>query len=157
MTIVSSVVSSYITLLDLDRRLEISQETLEGRKRTVDLFRTRLEGGALSEFEMMQVTAEYETAAAAIPVLQQSIAQQEDALCVLLGRNPGPIKRGGTLNKLVPPPIPAGLPSQLITRRPDILQSEQQLIAANAQIGAAKAQYFPTISLTGDLGSASTD
>lgn len=116
-----------------------------------------MEGGALSEFEMMQVTAEYETAEAAIPDIQQAIAQQEDALCVLIGRNPGPIPRGGTLKQLAVPPIPSGLPSDLIARRPDILQAENQLIAANALIGAARALYFPTLSLTGSAGSASKD
>lgn len=155
LTLVSTIVSSYITLLDLDRQLEIAQATLDGRKRTVDVFQLRLDGGAVSEFEMMQVTAEYETAAASIPVLQQAIAQQEHALCVLIGRNPGPIRRGRALEQLGVPPVPGGLPSDLITRRPDILQAEQQLVAANALIGAARALYFPTLSLTASGGGAS--
>jgi outer membrane protein, multidrug efflux system len=155
LTLVSAVISGYVTLLDLDRSLEIAQATLEGRARNVELFRTRLEGGAVSEFEMMQVTAEYETAASSIPDLQRAIAQQEHALCVLIGRNPGPIARGRTLEKLATPPVPPGLPSGLIARRPDILQSEQQLVAANALIGAARALYFPTLSLTASGGSAS--
>jgi multidrug efflux system outer membrane protein len=156
LTLVSSVVSGYITLLDLDRQLEISQATLDGRKRNVEVFQLRLDGGAVSEFEMMQVTAEYETAAAAIPVLQQAIAQQENALSVLVGRNPGSIRRGKTLQSLIAPPVPAGLPSDLIARRPDILQAEQQLVAANALVGAARALYFPTLSLTGSGGTASS-
>ena len=156
LTLVSSIVSGYITLLDLDRQLEISQATLDGRKRNVEVFQMRLDGGAVSEFEMMQVTAEYETAAAAIPVLQQAIAQQEHALSVLIGRNPGPIRRGKTLQSLTAPPVPAGLPSDLIARRPDILQAEQQLVAANALVGAARALYFPTLSLTGSGGTASS-
>lgn len=155
LTIVSATVSGYVTLLDLDRRLEISRATLEGRKRNVDVFQQRLDGGAVSEFEMMQVTAEYETAASAIPDLERAIAQQEDALSILVGRNPGPIKRGKSLQTLAVPRIPSGLPSELIARRPDILQSEQQLVASNALIGAARAQYFPTISLTGADGRAS--
>lgn len=155
LTLVSTVVSSYITLLDLDRQLEIAQATLDGRKLNVKVFQMRLDGGAVSEFEMMQVTAEYETAAASIPVLQQAIAQQEHALCVLIGRNPGPIRRGRSLQQLTTPPVPGGLPSDLIARRPDILQAEQQLVAANALIGAARALYFPSVALTASGGGAS--
>ena len=157
LTLVSAVVSGYVTLLDLDRRLKIAEATVEGRKRNVDIFQMRLDGGVVSDFEMMQVTAEYESAVAAIPDLQQAIAQQEHALSVLVGRNPGPITRGRTLQKLNAPPVPAGLPSELIARRPDILQSEQQLVAANALVGAARALYFPSLSLTGSGGSASSE
>lgn len=155
LTLVSAIVTSYVTLLDFDRQLEISQATLEGRKRSVDVFQMRLDGGAVSDFEMMQVVAEYETAASAIPALQQAIAQQENALSVLIGRNPGAIRRGRTLQTLRAPVVPAGVPSELIARRPDILQSEQQLVAANALIGAARAQYFPSLSLTGNGGKVS--
>ena len=157
LTLVSEIVSGYVNLLDLDRRLEVSEKTLQGRKHTVDVFQMRLEGGVVSDFEMMQVKAEYETAAGAIPDLEQAIAQQEHALSVLVGRNPGPIRRGATLHSLIAPPVPAGLPSDLIARRPDILQSEQQLVAANALVGAARALYFPTIALTGFGGSASSE
>ncbi|HMB43369.1 MAG TPA: efflux transporter outer membrane subunit [Luteimonas sp.] len=157
LTLVSTIVSGYVTLLDFDRRLQIAEATVAGRKQNVDLFRIRLEGGAVSDFEMMQVTAEYETAASAIPDLRLAIAQQEDALSVLVGRNPGPIKRGRALQALDTPPVPAGLPSDLVARRPDILQAEQQLVAANARIGAARALYFPSLSLTGVGGSASTE
>jgi len=94
---------------------------------------------------------------AAIPDLEQAIAQQEHALSALIGRTPGAIKRGGKLQDLAAPPVPAGLPSELIARRPDILQSEQQLVAANALVGAARALYFPSLSLTGVGGSASSD
>ena len=100
LTLVSTIVSGYVTLLDLDRSLQIAQATVQGRKQNVELFRLRLEGGAVSDFEMMQVTAEYETAVGAIPDLQQAIAQQENALSVLVGRNPGPIKRGRALEAL---------------------------------------------------------
>jgi len=155
LTLVSAIVSGYVTLLDLDRQLEIAEATLEGRKRNVDLFQMRLDGGAVSEFEMMQVTAEYETAVGSIPELQQAIAQQEHALSSLVGRNPGPITRGRTLQNLVVPPVPAGLPSELLARRPDILQAEQQLVAANALVGAARTLYFPTLALTGAGGGAS--
>ncbi len=155
LTLVSATVSGYVTLLDLDRRLEIAQATLDGRKHNVEVFQQRLDGGAVSEFEMMQVVAEYETAVAAIPELRRAIGQQEDALSVLIGRNPGPIRRGRSLQTLVAPPVPSGLPSDLIAGRPDILQSEQQLVATNALVGAARARYFPTISLTGAGGQAS--
>jgi multidrug efflux system outer membrane protein len=157
LTLVSAIVSGYVTLLDLDRRLQIAEATVQGRKENVDLFRIRLEGGAVSDFEMMQVTAEYETAVSAIPDLKLAIAQQEDALSVLVGRNPGPIERGRSLQTLEMPPVPAGLPSDLIARRPDILQAEQQLVSANALIGAARALYFPNLSLTGLGGSASSE
>lgn len=157
LTLVSALVSGYITLLDLDRRLDIAQATLAGRARTAALFQLRLEGGALSELEMMQATAEYESAAAAIPELRQAIAAQENALSVLAGRNPGPIVRGGTLDALQAPAVPAGLPSELLARRPDILQAEQQLVAANARVGVARALYFPSVSLTAQGGSASRD
>lgn len=157
LTLVSAIVSGYVTLLDLDRRLEVAESTLEGRRRNVEVFQLRLDGGVVSDFEMMQVLAEYETAAGTIPDLQQAIAQQEHALSVLVGRNPGPIGRGRTLQSLAVPPVPAGLPSELIARRPDILQSEQQLVAANALVGAARALYFPSLSLTGLGGSASSE
>jgi len=157
LTLVSAIVSGYVTLLDFDRRLQVAEATVAGRKQNVDLFRIRLEGGAVSDFEMMQVTAEYETAASAIPDLKLAIAQQENALSVLVGRNPGPIKRGRTLQALEMPPVPAGLPSDLVARRPDILQAEQQLVSANALIGAARALYFPRLSLTGVGGSASSE
>jgi multidrug efflux system outer membrane protein len=104
-----------------------------------------------------QARTQYETAAAAIPQIESQIAQTEHALSILLGRNPGPIARGKTLHALLLPPVPEGLPSDLLVNRPDIRQAEQDLVAANAQIGAAKALYFPTISLTGAYGFASSD
>jgi hypothetical protein len=103
-----------------------------------------------------QVKVQYQTAAAQIPLIKIQIAQLENAISILLGNNPGPIPRGKSLRELVLPEVPAGLPSQLLERRPDLLQAEQQLIAANAQIGAAKAQYYPSISLTAAFGVASS-
>jgi multidrug efflux system outer membrane protein len=157
LSVASAIVSGYLTLLDLDRRLQIAESTVEGRRRTVELFQMRLDGGAVSDFEMMQVTAEYETAVAAVPDLKRAIDQQENALSLLLGRNPGPIRRGVTLETLAVPSVPAGLPSDLLERRPDILQSEQQLVAANAMVGVARALYFPRLSLTGSAGSVSDE
>ena len=156
LTVSSSVISSYITLLDLDERLRITEATVEGRREWVDLFRARLRHGYISDLEMAQAQAEYEATAAAIPSLKQSIATQEDALCVLLGRNPGAIVRDRTLATLRLPSVPGGLPSELLAQRPDILQAEQQLVASNALIGVARALYFPRITLTGIAGFAST-
>ena len=110
----------------------------------------------ISEMVLAQNRSEYEFAVASIPPIEMQIAQQENALSLLLGRNPGPIPRGQSISKLDLPAIPEGLPSDLLERRPDIVQAEQNLIAANAQIGAAKALYYPTISLTGLLGVSST-
>jgi multidrug efflux system outer membrane protein len=104
-----------------------------------------------------QARSQYETAAATIPQIESRISQTENGLSILLGRNPGEIERGKTLAEIAMPAVPAGLPSQLLERRPDLAQAEQNLIAANAQIGAAKALYFPTISLTGALGTESSE
>lgn len=156
LTLISSVISSYVTLLDLDEQLRVSEETVAGRQKSVDLFETRLEGGWISEFEMSQVRAEYESVASQIPPIKQAIAVQEHALSVLVGRNPGPIERAGSQESLRSPVVPAGLPSDLLIRRPDILQAEEQLIASNALIGAARALFFPRITLTGLFGFASS-
>jgi multidrug efflux system outer membrane protein len=104
-----------------------------------------------------QALTQYETAAAVVPQLEAQIAQTENALSILLGRNPGPIPRGQPIDALLLPEVPAGIPSQVLERRPDIRQAEQKLVAANAQIGAAKALHFPTISLTGAYGTASAE
>ena len=155
LTLISSVIASYVTLLDLDQQLRVSELTLVGRKRSVDLFEKRHAGGWISEFELTQARADYESVASQQPPLRQAIATQENALSVLVGRNPGPIARSNALDALRSPTVPAGLPSELLTRRPDILQAEQQLIASNALIGAARALFFPRISLTGLFGFAS--
>lgn len=157
LTLISSVVVSYVTLLDLDEQLRIAEATAAGRLESVKLFETRLKGGWISEFEMSQVRGEYEAALAQIPPIRQAIATQENALSVLVGRNPGPIGRGRDQNALRAPVVPAGLPSDLLIRRPDIMQAEQQLVASNALIGAARALFFPRISLTGLFGFVSAD
>lgn len=156
LSLVSNVAGGYINLRDLDRQLEISIETANTRKASYQVFLDRYGGGVISLLELNQSKSQYEEALANIPAIEKSIAQQENALSFLLGRNPGPIERGRSIDDLVVPAVPAGLPSVLLDRRPDIRQSEQNLIAANAQIGAAKAAYFPTISLTGLTGSASS-
>jgi len=155
LTLISSVIATYINLLDFDAQLRIALQTAEGRKRSVELFQMRLDAGWVSEFEMSQVRAEYESALQQLPGLKQAIATQEHALSVLVGRNPGPIIRSGEPDQLHSPTVPAGLPSDLLLRRPDILQAEQQLVASNALIGAARALFFPRITLTGLLGFAS--
>ena len=157
LTLVTSVAGSYVNLRDLDKQLEIAKQTAGVREESYKLFKLRFEGGIISELELSQVKSEYEEALSRIPFYEKLIAQQENALSVLLGRNPGPIPRGKSIDELVLPAIPAGLPSDLLANRPDIRQAEENLIAANANIGVAKAQYFPTISLTGLLGFASND
>jgi len=157
LTLVTSVASTYVNLRDLDKQLEIARHTAQSRKESYDLFHLRFRGGVISELELSQVKSLYEQALAMIPFIEKAIAQQENALSVLLGRNPGSIPRGKKIDELVLPAVPAGLPSDLLAKRPDIRQAEQVLIAANARIGVARSLYFPTISLTGTYGFTSTD
>ncbi|MFM0143462.1 efflux transporter outer membrane subunit [Paraburkholderia sp. RL18-085-BIA-A] len=157
LTLVASVATAYINLRDLDQQLEIAKSTTESRAESVHVFTLRFKGGDVSQMELAQSQSEYEASLATIPQLQTQIAQQENALSILLGRNPGDIVRGRELSDLAVPAVPAGLPSDLLTRRPDLLQAEQNLVAANALIGAARALYFPSISLTGLFGSASVE
>ena len=157
LTLLASVASAYVNLRDLDTQLEIAKRTAKSRGESYNLFQLRFRGGVVSELELSQVKSEYEQALATIPFIEKIVAQQENALSVLLGRNPGPIPRGKEIDEFVLPAVPAGLPSDLLANRPDIRQAEQDLIAANARIGVAKSLYFPTISLTGLFGFASTD
>ncbi|MDA8163815.1 MAG: efflux transporter outer membrane subunit [Desulfobacteraceae bacterium] len=157
LTVVTSVAAAYITLRSLDRQLEIAQQTAKSYRQTLDLFRLSFRHGNISEVELSQAESQYYGALASIPLLQKQIAQQENALSLLLGHDPGPVPRGKAIDRLNLPSIPAGLPSDLLARRPDIRQAEQVLISANAQIGVAKGQYFPSISLTGLLGTSSTE
>jgi multidrug efflux system outer membrane protein len=157
LTLVSAVATAYVDIRALDKQLEITQRTAESRKGTLDLFQLRFQNGIISEVDLSQAESEYEDAVARIPDIERAVGQTENALSVLLGRNPGPIPRGLTIDELALPAVPAGVPSELLERRPDIRQAEQLLIAANARIGVAKSLYFPTISLTGAFGTASTD
>lgn len=157
LSLVTSVAGSYVNLRDLDKQLEIAKRTAKTREDSYNLFKLRFQGGVISELELSQVKSEYEQALSTIPVVEKAIAQQENSLSVLLGRNPGPISRGKTIDGLALPAVPAGLPSDLLANRPDIRQAEQDLIAANAQIGVARSLYFPSISLTGLFGWASMD
>ncbi|MGH8711361.1 MAG: efflux transporter outer membrane subunit [Burkholderiales bacterium] len=155
--LVAQVANSYIQLRGLDEQLEISKRTAGAYAESLNLFELQFKYGQVSQMNVAQSQSQYETAAAQIPLIEQQIAVLENAISILLGHNPGPIPRGKTILTLALPEVPAGMPSQLLERRPDLQQAEQQLIAANAQIGAAKAQYFPTISLTGNFGQASED
>ena len=157
LSLVASVATNYLTLRGLDEQLAISKQTLGAYGESVRLYALQFKYGQVSQMQVSQVQSQYETAAVQIPLIESQISQTENSLSVLLGRNPGPIERGKSVYDLVLPKVPAGIPSELLTRRPDLLQAEENLIAANAQIGAARALYFPTISLTGALGNASAD
>ena len=156
LSLVAGVASSYIGLRALDRQIEIAQATSRNFGATARLFELRFKAGIVAKTELMQITSQYQQAQAAIPAFQQAIAAQENLISILLGRNPGPIARGKSIDQLVAPLIPADLPSALLQRRPDILQAEQNLVAANANVGATRALYYPNISITGALGTAST-
>ena len=156
LSVVTSVATSYITLRALDRQLEIAQATAANFTATLRLFELRFKAGIVAKTEVMQITSQQQQALAAIPAFEQAIAATENLISILLGRNPGPIPRGKTIDQLIAPLVPADLPSVLLERRPDILQAEQNLVAANANVGAARALYYPTFSITGVLGSVST-
>jgi multidrug efflux system outer membrane protein len=156
LSLVAGVTTSYITLRALDRQLEIAHATADNFNSTARIFDLRFKAGIVAKTEVMQITSQARQAQAAIPAFEQAIAAQENLISILLGRNPGPIPRGKTLEQLVAPAIPAGLPSDLLQRRPDILQAEQNLVAANANVGATRALYYPNISITGALGTVST-
>lgn len=157
LTLVAQVATSYLQLRGLDAQLSVAHKTLDTYKESVDLFTLQFQYGQVSQMNVAQAQSQYETAAAQIPLIESQIAQTQSSLAVLIGRDPGPIARGKSMYELQLPQVPAGVPSALLERRPDLLQAEQQLIAANAQIGAAKALYFPTISLTGAFGNASNE
>jgi multidrug efflux system outer membrane protein len=156
-SLVSNVASAYFQLLELDTEMEISRRTLASRKDSLRLVEIREKGGTTSMVDVRQSEQLVYTAAASIPDLERRIEQQENLISILLGDNPEPIARGKPLiENHFPAVVPAGLPSSLLERRPDLQQAEQQLVAANAQIGVAKAAYFPDISLTAIAGYQST-
>ena len=156
LSVVASVTTGYIALRALDRQLEIARATEKNYAGSLHIFELRHKGGAVSELERSSVESQYRQAQAAVPSLERQVAQQENLLSVLLGRNPGDIPRGRAIEAMIDPVIPAALPSALLERRPDIVQAEQNLRAANASIGVAKSLYFPTLSLTGIFGLQST-
>ena len=157
LSLVASVANSYLQLRGLDEQLVIARRNQAAYAESVRLFELQFKYGQISRMNVEQALTQYETAAAQIPQIETQIVQTENAISILLGRNPGAIPRGKTIYDLAIPAVPAGLPSDLLERRPDILQAEQNLIAANAQIGAAKALYFPSVSLTGDYGRQSSE
>lgn len=157
-SLISEVASAYFLLLDFNKRLEISENTVESRRESVRIISERFDKGYSPEIDLNQAQIQEAIAAASVPVYHSRVAKSEHALSVLLGRNPGPILRGTDLNEqIIPPDIPAGIPSDLLQRRPDILESEALLAAQTARIGVAQALRWPSISLTGALGLSSSD
>lgn len=158
LALASEVASTYFDLRELDRELVIARETVDAFQKTLDLFDTRLKGGTASGVETSRAEALLANAAAQIPFLEQQIVETENHLSLLLGRVPGPIARGAALEQQpLPAAVPAGLPSALLLRRPDVRAAEQALIAANANVGVAEAAFYPTLSLTGILGGQSSE
>ncbi|HXH37830.1 MAG TPA: efflux transporter outer membrane subunit, partial [Thermoanaerobaculia bacterium] len=158
LTLTSEVASAYFDLRELDAELDIARRSTKAFQETYDLFDRRLQGGTASGLETSRAEALLANEAAEIPNLEQQIVAQENRINFLLGRPPGPIARGAALADLPSPPaVPAGLPSALLLRRPDLRAAEQQLIAANANIGVAEAAFYPTLTLTGLAGGQSSD
>jgi len=156
-TLVGDVASTYFLLRQLDLELDIARRTLSNNDQTVTLFENRLNGGLSNRLEVDRIRANRAVTAASIPDLEQLIARTENAVSLLLGRAPGPIMRTPLGSELPPPLIPPGLPASLLERRPDVVAAEELLHAANADVGAARALFFPTIRLTGLLGAISGD
>ena len=156
-TLISDVATAYFSLLELDMELEIAKNTLATRSESLRLIRLQLQGGVGTLLDVRQGEQLVYTAAVSIPDSERQIEQTENQISFLLGRNPGGISRSRLLTEQqTPPEVPAGLPSSLLERRPDIQAAEQNLVAANASIGVAKAAYFPKITLTGEFGYQST-
>jgi outer membrane protein, multidrug efflux system len=156
LSLLSDVSTAYFELRELDEELQIAQRTTAAFQNTYDLFSRRLEGGAASALETTRAEASLGQVAAQIPEIERAIVARENQINLLLGRNPQPIPRDGPSTPL-PPLIPAGLPSTLLERRPDVRQAEQLVVSANAEIGVAKAAFFPTLSLTGLFGNVSPE
>ncbi len=152
-TLVQQIASAYLQIRALDRELEITRQTVKAREDSVKLTTTLADGGSAPLSDLRQAEQLLYTATSQIPALEQSIQQQENAISLLLGRNPGPVTHRDP-NALTPPPqdLPTGVPSQLLERRPDIQQTEAQLIAANAAIGIARAQFFPQLTISASAG-----
>jgi multidrug efflux system outer membrane protein len=155
-TLVSDVASAYFDLIELDSELEISKRTLATREESLRLIKLQQESGVASTLDVRQGEQLVYSAAVVIPNTELQIEQAENQISLLLGQEPGPIPRGRPLIDQAAPAVPPGLPSSLLERRPDIRAAEQNLIAANADIGVARAAYFPRISLTGFLGTSSS-
>jgi multidrug efflux system outer membrane protein len=164
LTLVSDVASDYFLLLDLDLQLQITEQTVQSQQNSVKLTEMRLQHGVGTRLDVLQARQVLDTANAQIPDLERQIGQTEDAISILLGNYPQAVPRGKTLgtetpegwvwSEVLPPQLPSGLPSELLERRPDVRESEHSLMAANADIGVAKAMFFPQVSLTGSPGGA---
>ena len=151
--VMSDVAQGYFQLRALDEQLVIAHETVKSFQDTLEIFQDKFEGGAASGLEVSRAQAALSNVAAVIPDFESQVVAQENAINLLLGRNPGPIARGVSLaEQYDPPQVPAGIPATLLERRPDLREAEQNLIAANANVGVAKANFFPTISLSGLFG-----
>ena len=158
LSLVSDIAQAYFELRELDLELEIARRTTESFQKTLDLFSRRLQLGVASKLETARAEAALASTAAIIANLERFIVAKENQITLLLGRAPGPIPRGAVLtDHMFPPDTPPGLPSQLLERRPDIREAEQTLIAANARVGVAQANFFPRIGLTSLFGGASED
>ena len=157
-SLIAQVAQNYLQLLALDRQLEIARQSTNSFGQSLKIFNQRLQGGVASILETSSAEALMDSAAATIPELERQIALQENQLSLLLGQNPGAILRGATsLDRQAPPEIPAGLPSALLERRPDLREAEQQLRSASAEVGVAKADFFPKLNLTGLFGEVSPE
>jgi len=156
-TLLADVATSYFRLRELDEQLAIARATLRINDDTVTYFRNRLDGGVSNRLELDRIQALRSETAAAIPAIENDIAVTENALALLLGRPPSTIDREGNPLDMLPPAVPIGVPASLLERRPDVVEAEQLLAAANADIGAAKALFYPTISLTGFGGAVGAD
>ncbi len=157
-SLISAVATTYFQLLEYNEKLSIATSTLELRDKSTSIIKERFDAGIIPEIDLNHSQIQREIAAAAIPIYKRLAAQTENYLSVLIGQLPQQIEKGKALEEiLIKPDIPAGLPSELLTRRPDILSAEQQLVAQNAFIGAAQADRLPSISLTGLFGGASSD
>jgi outer membrane protein, multidrug efflux system len=157
LSLLSDVATAYFQLLELDQELEIASRTTNSFAESLKIFNQRVEGGTASALQSARAEAALEDAAAAVPAIRERISAAENQLCILLGRNPGPIERPTTMLAQRMPDIPAGLPSSLLERRPDLRQTEQLLRSANAQVGESVAEFFPRIGLTSFLGKVSPE
>jgi multidrug efflux system outer membrane protein len=158
LSLVSGVAQSYFELRELDLELEIAQRTVQTFAETFDIFDQQFRGGVASRLDPLRAEAALAQAAATVPDLERRIVAKENELSVLVGRPPAEVPRGASLEEQVEPPeIPAGVPSELLARRPDVIEAEQNLVAQNAQVGVALAEFFPRIGLTGLYGSVGTE
>lgn len=148
LTVASSVASGYVTLLSLDEQLRVTQDTLKSREQAFKLATRQFQTGYSSRLELMQSDSELRSTRAQVPLLQHQIAQQENALSLLLGSNPGSVERSENFESLTPLHLPSQLPSTLLNRRPDIVQAERQLLASDATLAASRASLLPSINLT---------